>query len=283
VRRLAIVISIGFIGAAAGPLRHSVEPPVVEPPVRALDASTESKALKAEGSNPAMATLERQSARTDDLGFRFVRIRYRSHPGLRGNAWATDYPEAEDNLHEAIKRTTRFYLEGEPLVLDLTDERIFEHPVLYLTEPGYWMTDEEEVTNLKKYLDRGGFLIIDDFHDYGRGSVGPQWENMYENIKRVYPDREPVELKAEHPIWSIYYDIDPDAAISTKNSFGWQRFGPLDDVYYGIFDENGRMVIVICYNQDIGDGWEWPNRNLADASTVSFQMAINFIIYAMTH
>lgn len=212
-----------------------------------------------------------------------MRVRYESHPGLRGNAWATDYPEAERNLHEAISRTTAFYLDGPPIVLTLKDEEIFEHPVLYLTEPGYWMTDEEEVEMLRKYLDRGGFLIIDDFHDYGRGSVGPQWNNMYENIKRVYPDREPVELTAEHPIWSVYYDIDPDAAISTKNNFGWQRFGPLDDIYYGIFDEHGRMVVVICYNQDIGDGWEWPNRNMADASTVSFQMAINFIIWALTH
>ena len=221
-----------------------------------------------------------------DLGFRFVRVRYQSHSGYRQNAWATDYPTAEQNLHEAIERTTGLYLEGPPIVLALTDERIFEHPVLYLTEPGYWRTHDEEVAALRKYLDRGGFLIIDDFHDYGRGHVGPQWNNMYDNMKRVFPDREPVELTAQHPIWSIYYDIDPDDALSTKNGgrrFG-MRFGPLDDIYYGIFDDAGRMMVVICYNQDIGDGWEWPGgRNLGEASTVSFQMAINFIIYALTH
>lgn len=226
-------------------------------------------------------------ASNDDLGFRFVRVRYQSHPGLRQNAWATDYPTAEENLHEAIDLTTGLYLEGPPIVLSLTDDRIFEHPVLYLTEPGYWRTYEEEVAQLRTYLDRGGFLIIDDFHDYGRGYVGPQWNNMYDNMKRVFPDREPVELTAKHPIWSIYYDIDPDVAISTKNGGGRRfgmRFGPLDDIYYGIFDDDGRMMVVICYNQDIGDGWEWPTgRNLGDASTVSFQMAINFIIYALTH
>lgn len=224
----------------------------------------------------------------DDHGYRFVRVRYDDLDGRRRRrgAWATDYPAAERHLHEAIERTTGMHVEGPPIVLDLTDERIFEHPVLYLTEPGYWQTNEEEVEMLRKYLDRGGFLMIDDFHDYGRGYVGPQWNNMYENVKRVFPDREPVELTAEHPVWSVYYDIDPDAAISTKNSGrgGWgQRFGPLDDVYYGVFDDDGRMMIGIFYNQDIGDGWEWPNRNLADASTVSFQMAINFIIYALTH
>ena len=244
-----------------------------------------------EASEPAHAVTATPAAQpapragNEGLGFRFVRVWYRSHPGLRPSAWATDYPTAEENLHEAISRTTDLFIEGPPIVLSLTDDRIFEYPVLYLTEPGYWMTDDEEVANIRRYLDRGGFLIIDDFHDYGRGRVGPQWNNMYDNIKRVYPDREPVELTAEHPIWSVYYDIDPDAAISTKNGQGrWgMRFGPLDDIYYGIFDDDGRMVIAIAYNQDIGDGWEWPNRNLADASTVSFQMAINMIIYALTH
>ncbi|NND71884.1 MAG: DUF4159 domain-containing protein [Rhodothermales bacterium] len=221
----------------------------------------------------------------DDYGFRFVRVQYDDFGRRRWNAWATDYPTAEQNLHEAIDRLTRIELDGAPIVLRLTDDRIFEHPVLYLTEPGYWLTNDDEVANLRRYLDRGGFLIIDDFHDYGRGSVGPQWNNMYDNIKRVYPDREPVELTADHPIWSIYYDIDPDAAMSTKNGEGpyGGRFGPLDDIYYGIFDDTGRMVIVIAYNQDIGDGWEWPDRNLAEASTVSFQMAINFIMYALSH
>lgn len=223
---------------------------------------------------------------SDDLGFRFVRVRYESYAGLRGNAWATDYPTAELNLHEAIDRTTGLYVEGPPIVLSLTDDEIFDYPVLYLTEPGYWQTHQAEIDNLRRYLDRGGFLIIDDFHDYGRGHVGPQWNNMYDNIKQVYPDREPVELTADHPIWTIYYDIDPDAAISTKNGRGrWgMRFGPLDDIYYGITDESGRMTIVICYNQDIGDGWEWPGgQALGTASTVSFQMAINFIMYALTH
>ncbi len=223
-----------------------------------------------------------------DTGFQFARVWYESHPGLRESAWATDYPTAEYNLHEAINRTTGLQLEGPPVVVSLKDSRIFEFAVLYLTEPGYWRTNEEEVVNLRRYLDRGGFLIIDDFHDYGRGYTGPQWDNMYKNIKRVFPDREPVELTADHPVWQIYYDIDPDDAISTKNSGSWRwgrmGFKPDDDIYYAILDDAGRPMIIICYNQDIGDGWEWPGgRNLGTASTVSFQMAINFILFTLTH
>lgn len=219
--------------------------------------------------------------------FRFVRVKYESNTGgdggrwgrWRSNAWATDWPTAEINLHQAIERTTRIPLAGEPIVLTLKDDNIFQYPVLYITEPGYWYLDDEEAENLRLYLDRGGFLIVDDFHDYGRGMTGPQWDNFYMNIKKVLPDKEPVELPQAHPIWSIFYDVDPLAAVSTKRG----HWAEDDDVYYAMYDDRGRMIVVICYNQDIGDGWEWPGRNLGEASTVSFQMAINFIMYALSH
>ncbi|MFC1729179.1 DUF4159 domain-containing protein [candidate division KSB1 bacterium] len=212
-----------------------------------------------------------------EYGFTFVRVRYADN-GYRGRwggrgMWATDWPTADLNLHTALERTTEFRILGEPIVLSLKDKRIFEYPVLYLTEPGYWLTDDAEVKSLREYLDRGGFIIIDDFHE-------GEWYNMYSNMKRVFPEKEPVELLPDHPIWTIYYDIDPVEAPSTKGG----RFGRYNDRYYAIYDDNGRMMVVISYNQDIGDGWEWPNRlNIAEASTVSFQMAINFIIYALTH
>ena len=216
------------------------------------------------------------AAPPDGYGFRFVRIKYDVVPYARAATWAYDYPTAERNLYEAIKRTTILHLEGEPLVLTLDDARIFEHPILYLCEPGYWLTNDAEVENLRKFFARGGFLIIDDFHDWG-GQKGPEWNNFYDNLKRVFPDREPEPVPPDHPVWSIYYDVDPVEAESTKRGFG--RY---DDEYYAIYGDDGRMLVIICYNQDIGDGWEWPG-SLADASTVSFQMAINFILYALTH
>lgn len=225
---------------------------------------------------PATQTPVFNDESSSPYGFRFIRIRYNMTPYARGRTWAYDYPTAEENLYMAIERTTDLQLEGAPLVLTLKDPRIFDFPVLYLCEPGYWSTDEEEVESLKKYFARGGFMIIDDFHDWG--GFGHEWGNFYDNIKQVFPDREPVKLDPSHPIWSIYFDIDPVEAASTKRGFSRH-----DDQYYGIFDDNGRLMVVICYNQDIGDGWEWPNFNFEGSSTVSFQMAINFIIYALTH
>ncbi len=213
----------------------------------------------------------------DESGFRFIRIQYDVVPYARAATWAYDYPTAEYNLHEAIERTTKLNLEGPPLVLRLEDERIFNYPILYLCEPGYWLTNNQEVEQLQRYFARGGFMIIDDFHDYP-GMPKREWDNFYYNIKQVFPDREPVRLDPTHQIWSLYFDIDPVSAASTK-----PYFSANDDVYFGIFDDNGRMMCVICYNQDIGDGWEWPDRNWEQASTVSFQMAINFIMYALSH
>ena len=255
-------------------------PDDVESAAAADDADTPEAARHAS----SLSTHRRASSPTTGLGFTFVRIRYEGTRRSYSPTWSYDYPRAERHLYEAIDRTTDIHIEGPPIVLTLTDERIFEYPILYLCEPGYWRTNDEEVAALQRYFERGGFMIIDDFHDGGRGSVGPEWNNFYENIKQVFPDREPVELTADHPIWTVYYDIDPDAAVSTKvetRQTPW--LGPEDDIYYGIFDDDGRLMCVICYNQDIGDGWEWPEYNFNDGSTVSFQMAINFIIYALTH
>lgn len=222
----------------------------------------------------------------DDFGFRFVRVIYDDNGrhrwwGRAGmGAWATDWPESDYNLHDAIDRTTNIRVVGEPRTLSFKDSAIFEYPVVYLTEPGYWLLTDEEQVNMTEYFARGGFLIIDDFHDYG--GFGSQWYNMYDNLKRIFPDKEPVPLAPDHIIWSIYYDVDPVEAPSTKS---YESFGRYDDQYFGVYDDDGRVMCLISYNQDLGDGWEHPfgRRVLEEASTASFQMAINFIIYALTH
>jgi hypothetical protein len=216
-----------------------------------------------------------------DLGFRFVRIRYGAdyqerdygRRRRRQAPWAHDYPTAELNFYEALRRTTRIHVAGDPLVLDLSDDRIFEHSFLYLCEPGYWEMEEAQAQNLRRFLDRGGFILFDDFRGIG------EWMWFEEMMQRVLPDAHAVEIPPDHPIWSIYYDIDPVSAPSLVSG----GYGPEDDRYRAYFDEDGRMMALACFNQDIGDGWEWPNRNFANASTISFQMGINFLVWALTH
>ncbi|MFQ5571755.1 MAG: DUF4159 domain-containing protein [Rhodothermales bacterium] len=217
-----------------------------------------------------------------DYGFQFVRVRYDSgggggFRGFGGAPWRHDWPTAEQNLYEALKRTTNIHVEGEPLVLTLDDERIFEHPLLYLSEPGYWHMSEEEVETLREYLKRGGFILFDDFGGQ------PEWENLVYQMKRIFPDRDFVDIPPDHPIWDIYYDIDPVEAPSNVSPRWGRAYGKYDDQYLALLDDDGRMVALSCFNQDIGDGWEWPDQNLEQASTISFQMGINFVMYALTH
>lgn len=218
----------------------------------------------------------------DDHGFRFIRIQYDDvrgggGRGFRGRgftpSWMHDYPTAEDNLYEALNKTTKIDIAGQYMILTLRDKRIFKYPFLYLCEPGFWYINEVEVKNLREYFARGGFVMFDDF----RGLR--EWQNFYYNMKQVLPDKEPVEVPPDHEIWSIYYDIDPIEAPSWVSG----GYGKYDDRYFAYYDDNGRMMAIVCYNQDVGDGWEWPQRRLDKAETLAFQFGINFIIYALTH
>ncbi|NND73205.1 MAG: DUF4159 domain-containing protein [Rhodothermales bacterium] len=227
-----------------------------------------------------------KAAAQSDHGFRFVRIKYANNAtgwvSRFGDTWSHDYPTAEYNFYEALERTTRIHAERPSLVLTLDDPQIFEYPILYLCEPGYWEMTDAEVESLREYFDRGGFMLFDDF----RGE--DEWYQLYSQIKRLYPDREPVELPNDHSIWSIYYEVDPVATPSlvggprgrgSGREFDTSRI----DRYFGVFDDNGRLMMMICYNQDLGDGWEWPEFNEQDASLATFQMGVNFLIYSLTH
>jgi len=227
-----------------------------------------------------------------DHGFQFIRIKYQTAYDNQSRGWGRgwgrgytppwqhDYPTAELNLYEALERTTKIKVNRQYLILTLKDKRIFEYPILYLSEPGFWHMDETEVKNLREYLERGGFVLFDDFRDR-RGSSKREWNNFYYQIKRTFPKRDLVRLDPDHPVWSVYYEVDPVEAPTLVS--GLPRDDKYADEYYTMYDDKGRMMMLVCYNQDIGDGWEWPNRNLNQASTISFQMGINFIIYALTH
>ncbi len=238
-----------------------------------------------------------ERAVAQDHGFTFVRVKYANNAegwvrSFGEETWSHDYPTAEYNFYEALERTTKVRVSRPPVVLELSDPRIFEYPVLYLCEPGYWKMGDEEVENLREYLTRGGFILFDDF----RGEY--EWMQLLTQLERVFPDREPVEIPNDHFIWSIYYEVDPVIAPSLvggargrrgrggRGGFGvgGQESGMgSEDRYFGLFDDDGRLMAMIAFNQDLGDGWEWPDDNYQNASLMTFQMGVNFLMYALTH
>jgi hypothetical protein len=219
--------------------------------------------------------------------FTFVRIRYQSYG--RGWGWATDYPDAELNFSFRLQQLTAMKVNPKPIVLDLTDERLFDHPFIYIVEPGGMSLTEEEVLNLRRYLLNGGFLMVDDFWGIR------EWENFYDEIKRVFPDREPQELPLEHPIFHCVYDLKEKPQLPSINvahayrgtGRTWERDDDREPHYKAIFDDKGRMMCIICHNTDNGDGWEregedeWYFREFSEKK--AYPVGINIVFWAMTN
>ncbi len=224
--------------------------------------------------------------------FTFVRIRYTSYGRRRGGSWATDFPDAELNFSLRLQQMTSMKVNPEPIVLELTDPRIFEYPFIYIVEPGGLVFDEEEVKNLRRYCLNGGFLMVDDF--WG----DEEWSNFYHEIKRVFPDREPWEVPLEHEIFHCVYDLKEKPqlpsihAAEAGRQYGitWEpRYGSDTSLahYKAISDDAGRIMVFICHNTDLGDGWEREGENQWYFEEFSvkkaYPMGINIVTYAMTH
>jgi hypothetical protein len=170
-------------------------------------------------------------------------------------------------------------------ILELTDEQLFNHPFLYLIEPGHLVFDEAEIVALRKYLLNGGFLMVDDF--WGE----EEWENFRGELKRVFPDRDPIELPLEHEIFHCVYDLKQKPQIPSihawMNGQTTERWDAAEPHYRALFDDRGRMMVIICHNTDLGDGWEREGvdqRYFREYSEKwSYPMGINILTYAMTH
>lgn len=226
--------------------------------------------------------------------FTFVRIRYDSYGsrgsyGRSGGGWAVDFPASDLNFSFRLQQLTSIKVAPEPKVLRLTDAELFDHPFIYLIEPGALSFSDEEVDALRRYLDNGGFLMVDDF--WGE----EEWYNFYVEIRRVFPERPLEELPYEHAIFHCVYDLPNkpqipsiNQALGGRNSGRtWETYDSQTPHYKGIFDDNGRMMVIICHNTDLGDGWEregedhWYFREFSEK--YAYPLGINIVMYAMTH
>jgi hypothetical protein len=224
--------------------------------------------------------------------FTFARVRYDSHYEGRGGGWDTDFPDSDLNFSLRLQQLTSLKVNPDPVVLSLTDERLFDYPFLYLIEPGRLMFSEEEVLALRKYCLRGGFLMVDDF--WG----DEEWENFRSQIERVFPDRKPQEVPLEHEIFHCVYDLKEKPQVPSIHAayrgegrtITWEpRYGSDTSIpyYKAIYDDAGRIMVFICHNTDLGDGWEREGENQWYFEEFSvkkaYPLGINIVTYAMTH
>jgi hypothetical protein len=195
--------------------------------------------------------------------------------GGREPMWAHDYPRGERNFMKIIDETTaiRPLVDGSN-ILALDDPRLFQYPIAYIVEVGSWEPTDSEADGLGQYLNKGGFLIVDDFRD--------PWNlaSFITQMGRVLPGAQFVELDGSHEIFDSFFRIDPHLVVPP--------YGSQTPVWYGIFEDNDptkRLMVIVNYDNDISEYWEFSDRGYypIDLSNEAYKLGVNYLVYALTH
>jgi hypothetical protein len=229
----------------------------------------------------------------------FARLMYPPHPHARfsrpfrfgvgvdwregGSSWSQDYPRADRHFAQAMRRLTRVNARSveQPVNLDDGDD-VYNWPWLCAGEMGDWKLTDDQVKRLRDYLLRGGFLMLDDF--WGT----EEWGRFEETMKAIFPDRPIVEIDNVDAIFHSVYDLDDRYQIpgqwalargTTYRNDGYHAY------WRGIYDDNNRLMVAMCFNSDVGDSWEWADEPRYDEkySALGIRIGVNYVVYAMTH
>ncbi len=230
--------------------------------------------------------------------FTFARLRYNSHSGRRFSRggwgfskWMTDYPDADLNFAYRLQQLTSLQVNPRGAVVDIEAEQLRHHPFVYMIEPGNITLTDPEAQVLRDYMLNGGFILVDDFWGV------EEWAVFYQAFKQMWPDREFEELPLEHEIFHIVFPLKVKPQIPSVGhamagrregiTFEWDKPGSETVHYRGVFDDKRRLMMLICWNTDLGDGWEeegtdpWYFREFSEK--YAYPLGINIVFYALTH
>jgi Domain of unknown function (DUF4159) len=224
-------------------------------------------------------------AKNSPAAFRFARLRYPGGIPDYIKNWYTDYPAMDDHLTLLLGRLTGIDV-GQPALIDTSSSEIFEYPLVYSVEPEQMFLQKKDITNLREYLARGGLWFADDFHG------DEEFDRFFEQVQQVLPESTPVELDISHPLFHCFYDISKIIQV-TNNGIAkcreceqWEN-GPSGKVpkMLAVFDERGRISILMAWNTDLGDGLEWADDPdyPSNYSKFAFKFLTNVIVYTMSH
>ena len=222
---------------------------------------------------------KREIAASSEDEFTFVRLKYRG----RWSIWDIDWPASDRNFIFQLRKHTNINVSSKEKIVDISSKELFHYPFAYMLEVSRLILTEAEAKNLREYLLRGGFILVDDFHG------GRQWKQFYKQLKKIFPKREPVDIPISHPLFHCFYDIDelmqiPGAGAALRGKTYEKRDGRPARCF-GVYDDNGRLMMMINFNSDLGDGWEHAAENFypRERSDMAFKLGINAVVYALTH
>jgi hypothetical protein len=224
-------------------------------------------------------------ARVPQLDFRCADLAA-GEGGTRFNGgWGTDFPASDCKFMWGVERLTNIRVyDKSPHLVTALDPKLFGYPYLYIVSPHRMYLASEEAEKLREYLLRGGFLHMDDFWGL------EQRRAVEEEMEKIFPDRKMEKLKLDHEVFHTFFDIDTVMQIPNVNNAcngreTWEQRSEIDPMIFGISDDDGRLMVLITYNSDLGDAWEWMDRPCYPEkySGQAYRMGVNFMIYAMSH
>src|ERR1700676_2663483 len=202
--------------------------------------------------------------------------------------WTIDYPRSDRHLLEGVRRLTRIDTRSVEQVVELdgTDE-VYNWPMMYAVEVGHWVLPDDQVAQLREFLLRGGFLMVDDFHgDEPYHGVYSEWQVFLASMSKVFPDRPIVDIENSDRIFHTVYDLDDRFQVP---GWQWHRSGRTYEAgetgktphWRAIYDDKGRVMVALCHNMDLGDAWEWSDdpRYPEKWAGLAYRVAVNYFIY----
>jgi len=197
--------------------------------------------------------------------------------------WTMDYPRSDRHLLQGVRRLTRIETRSVEQVISLDGTNdMYDFPVAYAVEVGHWRLQENHARQLREYLLRGGFLMVDDFHGT------QEWRVFTESMSRVFPDRPIVDIPNSDAIFHTLYDLDQRFQVPGSQFFETGRTYEQDGFeahWRGIYDDKGRVMVAICHNMDLGDAWEHSDDSQyrENWASLAYRLAMNYFIYDLTH
>ena len=218
----------------------------------------------------------------DSYDFTFVRLKYGGQLTQR-SSWRVDWPASDRNFIWQLRKQTNINANPREKIIEVGAEELFLYPFAYLLEVGSLRLSDAEAANLREYLLRGGFIFIDDFHGER------EWRLFHRELKKIFPEREPVDIPISHPIFRCFFTIDKLVQIpGLRSLFSGRTYERIDGYpayCRGVFDDKNRLMMIIHFNSDLGDAWEHAAEDFypREYSDMALKMGINAVVYSLTH
>jgi hypothetical protein len=202
-----------------------------------------------------------------------------------GTGWTDDYPKGDRLFIQMLRRLSRLSVRSVEQPVNPDEPDMEYYPFMIVGLAFSWDLTDQEAAALRTYLLHGGFLFCDSFF----GSYN--WISFEAGLKRIFPDRPIVDLSDDHPIFHNPYDLQHMTSVQIPNmnslmggGSGWLSGGEIPR-WRGVEDDKGRLMVLIAYNNDVADAWQWADDPTypGDKANMALRFGVNVVVYAMTH